>query len=96
LLDGEWGDVLAHLSRGEVATLRWKPLSTACIVLAADGYPDSPIKGAPLRIPQENEQRKYLLHAGTRYEGDHWLTNGGRVLNAVGIGPTLRDAIESA
>jgi phosphoribosylamine--glycine ligase len=96
LLDGEWGDVLARLARGEVATLRWKPLSTACVVLAAEGYPDAPVKGAPLKITQANEQRRYLLHAGTRREGAAWRTNGGRVLNAVGIGATLREAIDSA
>jgi phosphoribosylamine--glycine ligase len=96
LLDGEWGEVLTKLSRGEVAALKWKPLSTACVVLAAEGYPDSPVKGAALRISNENEQRRYLLHAGTKRNGDAWMTNGGRVLNAVGVGGTLRDAIDSA
>jgi len=96
LLDGEWGHVLRRLAEGHVETLRWKPLSTACVVLAAEGYPDSPVKGAALRIPHENEQRRYLLHAGTRREGDAWSTNGGRVLNAIGIGPNMREAIDSA
>jgi phosphoribosylamine--glycine ligase len=96
LLDGEWGHVLKSLAEGRVETLKWKPLATACVVLAADGYPDAPIKGAPLTIPASNEQRRYLLHAGTRKTEAGWSTNGGRVLNAVGIGPNIREAIDSA
>ena len=42
LLDGDWGYVFAQLAKGEMTKLKWKPLSTACVVLAAAGYPDNP------------------------------------------------------
>lgn len=97
LLDGEWGSVLKSLAEGRVEELAWKPLSCACVVLSAKGYPETPLKGGTLRLPTETkEQRRYLLHAGSKRVGDEWLTSGGRVLNAVGIGPTMRDAIDSA
>jgi phosphoribosylamine--glycine ligase len=97
LLDGEWGSVLKSLADGKVETLKWKPLSSACVVLSAKGYPETPLKGGRIYLPAAtNEQRRYLLHAGSKRIDGEWTTSGGRVLNAVGIGPTLRDAIESA
>lgn len=96
LLDGDWGDVLAKLAAGTVQKLKWKPLASACVVLAANGYPDSPKRGAAISIPATKSEKQYLLHAGTRIVNGAWQTNGGRVLNAVGIGATLRDAVEAA
>ncbi len=100
LLDGDWGDVLANLAQGKIEKLKWKPLSSACVVLAAVGYPDSPVKGAKMSLPETlgnaNSQTKYLLHAGTQLKDGAWFTSGGRVLNAVGIGATLRDAVDAA
>ena len=33
-----------------------------------------------------------IFHAGTRAEGGRILSNGGRVLNVCGLGPTVKDA----
>ena len=33
-----------------------------------------------------------VIHAGTRRQGDHWLTNGGRVLNLVTHAADLAEA----
>ena len=98
LLDGDWGQVLSALANGTVETLRWKPLASACVVLAAKGYPDSPVKGAKLELTLPVPQKsRYLLHAGTKRTIDGgWATNGGRVLNAIGIGANLREAVEAA
>lgn len=101
LLDGDWGQVFSELAQGRMTDLKWKPLSAACVVLAAQGYPDSPVKGAAITLPGEASSTRYLLHAGTARSssgarsGD-WVTAGGRVLNAVGIGGSLRDAINAA
>lgn len=97
LLDGDWATVLSELADGKILDLKWKPLSSACVVLAAKGYPDAPIKGASIQLPAAGGSTRYLLHAGTcQSKSGDWETNGGRVLNAVGLGATLREAIDAA
>ncbi len=73
------------------------------IVLAAQGYPQSPKRGDPIEGVEAAEARGALVfHAGTvaRQRPDRgWGTNGGRVLAVVGRGPDLahaRDAAERA
>lgn len=97
LLSGDWGEVFRDLARGEVKPLNWKPLYSACVVLAAPGYPDQPRKG--VRIEGELDHQtptSYFLHAGTAYQDKIWSTNGGRVLNAIGIGSTQQEALMKA
>ncbi|HTI05887.1 MAG TPA: phosphoribosylglycinamide synthetase C domain-containing protein, partial [Gemmatimonadales bacterium] len=61
-------------------------------VLAARGYPDSPEKGAVIRMPSEAElgEDVIVFHAGTSRGADGALrTAGGRVLNVTGLGPSV-------
>ena len=37
-----------------------------------------------------------IFHSGTKLEGDHYVTNGGRVLGVVGLGKDLRTALDRA
>lgn len=51
LLDDEngpgWLEALTKISEGELPKLKWRTdRSVACLVLAAEGYPDRPVKGA--------------------------------------------------
>jgi phosphoribosylamine--glycine ligase len=63
-------------------------LCSACVVVAAAGYPYSPRKGDPIAIafnpdPGNTAQRQ-LFHAGTRHSTEGVLeTSGGRVLAMV-------------
>jgi phosphoribosylamine--glycine ligase len=75
------------------AEARWDPRAALGVVMAAGGYPDHYSKGDPIsgldaaaRLPGK------VFHAGTRREGDKILTAGGRVLCAVGLGDSVRDA----
>ncbi|MGM0507047.1 MAG: phosphoribosylamine--glycine ligase, partial [Bacteroidota bacterium] len=65
-----------------------------CVVLASGGYPEAYVKGKAITGIDNVDDRTIVFHAGTRIEGAALVTNGGRVLNVVGRGPTLRDAIE--
>jgi len=65
--------------------------SAVCVVLCADGYPDTYQKGVPLLAPECSGQQ-LLFSAGTTTRGGKWISNGGRVLNAVGLGVTIGDA----
>jgi len=77
-------------------TLDWHPLASACVVMAAPGYPDDPHKGLPLSLPQRPPEQVLYFQAGTRRGPQGLLTNGGRVLSVVGLGEDLRQAIERA
>jgi len=76
--------------------LSWLPGAAVTVVLAAEGYPESPVKGKKITIDFSERTRGYLLHAGTALQGGDLVTAGGRVLNAVGSGPDLAAARAAA
>ncbi|MEN9854999.1 MAG: hypothetical protein RLZZ157_125 [Pseudomonadota bacterium] len=69
--------------------------SAALVVLAAQGYPESPVTGSEIRgeLRASQVEGGLLLHAGTTRDSEGKLRSaGGRVLNALGIGPDLETA----
>lgn len=97
LLDGDWGYVFSRLAHGEMAPLKWKNLQMACVVLAAQGYPDAPVKDALIEGDLGYQgASSYFLHAGTAKKDGQWVTNGGRVLNAIGMGSSRAEALREA
>ncbi len=98
LLDGDWGYVFSRLARGEMAPMKWKNMQLAVVVQAAPGYPDSPEKGVVIEGDLGFQSpSSYFLHAGTaKNERGQWVTNGGRVLNAVGMGSSRAEALKAA
>ncbi|MEC7897662.1 MAG: phosphoribosylglycinamide synthetase C domain-containing protein, partial [Cyanobacteriota bacterium] len=57
---------------------------SACIVAAAEGYPDAPRKGDPIQLQSDADTSRQLFHAGTRLqENGALVTAGGRVLTQV-------------
>jgi phosphoribosylamine--glycine ligase len=66
-------------------------------VLAARGYPESPVKGAAITLPALVPDDAVLYHAGTARDSAGVLrTNGGRVLCATGFGGTVKEAAEAS
>jgi len=64
------------------------------VALAAGGYPDSYAKGKVISgydADGDSEDCK-IFHAGTRTDGDHVVTNGGRVLCATALGDNVTQA----
>lgn len=97
LLDGDWGKVMLQVASGEIPQLQWKSLYSACVVLAAENYPNTPVKGTMIEGDVHAQTTSsYILHAGTKKENGNWIVNGGRVLNAIGIGSTLKEAVKKA
>jgi phosphoribosylamine--glycine ligase len=76
--------------------LSWLPGAAVTVVLAAEGYPESPVKGDEIKIQASERGRGYLLQAGTALRGGDLVSAGGRVLNAVGSGPDLAAARSAA
>ena len=63
-------------------------------VLAAQGYPDHPEKGATITVPDLGPE-VLLFHAGTARDADGTLhVAGGRVFGVTGLGPTVAGAAE--
>jgi phosphoribosylamine--glycine ligase len=94
------GAVLLEAARGELSA---DPLpepkegASACVVAATADYPRSGAKGLPITGVADAEARGALVfHAGTQFRDGELVTAGGRVLGVVGMGETLRDAVEQA
>lgn len=66
-----------------------------CVVLASQGYPLKYEKGTKVTGLDLVDDEALVFHAGTTTDEDgNIVTNGGRVLNVVGSGDTLKEAIE--
>jgi phosphoribosylamine--glycine ligase len=99
---GDLAEVLMACAQGQLdqaPAFSLSDQSAAIVVLAAEGYPDSPQKGSSIggEAKAQAVPNGYLLHAGTTRDGDGTLrAAGGRVLNAVGTGATLQSALDTA
>jgi phosphoribosylamine--glycine ligase len=83
-----------RLSRMEVD---WDPRAAVGVVLAAGGYPETVRKGDVIHGLDEAARRPgKVFHAGTAMRGSEVVTNGGRVLCAVGLGDSVRAAQKQA
>jgi phosphoribosylamine--glycine ligase len=95
LMHGFEGDLAAFL-QGDASAGNWQAPSV-CVVMAAQGYPETPRTGDSIRgIEEAEETGATVFHAGTRLEGNELVTSGGRVLGVTAKGPTLPAAIEQA
>jgi phosphoribosylamine---glycine ligase len=80
----------------EVST-EWDSRAALGVVLAAGGYPDTVRKGDVIEgLDQAARLPGKVFHAGTRLEGGEVVTNGGRVLCAVGLGTSVAEAQRQA
>ena len=66
---------------------RFKDGTVICVVMAAKGYPDSPLEGSVIRgADQDFGPHVQVFHAGTKKREDGALTAaGGRVLNVCAL-----------
>jgi phosphoribosylamine--glycine ligase len=99
-VDGDLLPVLAAGAGGGFGSqrLRFRKAAAACIVLASEGYPGRPVKGEVIEGLERAAAMPgvEVFHAATREEGEHVLTNGGRVLNVCASAPHLTDALKRA
>jgi len=65
-----------------------------CVVLASEGYPVQYEKGKVITGLDTIDGDSIVFHAGTTEKNGEILTNGGRVLNVVGNGNSLKGAID--
>ena len=78
-------------------TAEWDSRAALGVVLAAGGYPDAVNKGDVIGgLERAAQLPGKVFHAGTRLEAGQVVTNGGRVLCAVGLGTTVAEAQRQA
>src|SRR5688572_27744296 len=76
----------------EVAA-QWNPQPSLGVVMAAENYPSTPRTGDVINtIDVPDIEGTKVFHAGTKLEGDHVVTSGGRVLCVCALGETVVDA----
>jgi phosphoribosylamine--glycine ligase len=75
--------------------LNWRDESAVTVVLAAQGYPESPkTNGAISNIPTITKTQ--VFHAGTTQNSNDLVSSGGRVLTVTGLGSDLTEARDRA
>ncbi len=69
--------------------------SVASIVMAAPGYPVKPLKGGVIEnIDEVMGSEVSVLHAGTKKVGGDFVVSGGRVLNLIAEGDSVKGAVD--
>jgi phosphoribosylamine---glycine ligase len=95
----------------EIPVPQWRPGAAVVAVIAAEGYPESPVRGDKIIfteravVPAPGQEQveaggpgdAYVLHAGTaRDAGGELVSAGGRVLSVVGAGRDVAAARAAA
>ena len=78
--------------------LQFEDNAAVCVVLASDGYPEHYEKGFEIKGLDSFKDKDdyFVFHAGTKFDGDKVVTNGGRVLGVVATGNDLLTARANA
>jgi phosphoribosylamine--glycine ligase len=75
----------------------WDQRAALGVVMAAGGYPESYAKGEIISgLDMADSDSQKVFHAGTANSDNDVVTNGGRVLCAVGLGDSVTDAARKA
>lgn len=100
LLETDLWELLYRTARGELegSGIKWKQGYACDVVISSGGYPGSYEKGKEISGLNKHtgEEGTFIFHAGTKKQGPAVVTNGGRVLNVVGVGKTLETSINRA
>ncbi|MGW0909135.1 phosphoribosylamine--glycine ligase [Streptomyces sp. NPDC002853] len=84
----------------DLPPLRWSEDAAVTVVIASHNYPETPRTGDPIEglgdVAAQDAPDAYVLHAGTRREGDAVVSAGGRVLSVTATGTDLTEARERA
>ena len=88
----------AHGGLRELPPLNWLDEHAMTVVMAAEGYPEAPIKGGVIaQVEHANALTDVeVYHAGTARREGALIANGGRVLAVTGMGADLRAAADRA
>ncbi|WP_405658183.1 phosphoribosylamine--glycine ligase [Streptomyces sp. RK9] len=90
----------ANGTLADLPPLRWSDDAAVTVVIASHNYPGTPRTGDPIEgladVADQDAPDAYVLHAGTRRDGDAVVSAGGRVLSVTATGADLAQARERA
>ncbi len=93
-------DLLMACTEQRLAALppiEWKPAVSACVTIAAQGYPANYERGKVIAgLDAANTDGTTVFHAGTQLTQNRVVTDGGRVLSVTSTAPDFATAIEHA
>jgi phosphoribosylamine--glycine ligase len=88
---------LLPLLAGDLREPQVADRAAVTVVLAGGEYPERGESGSPIEGVEEAEQTgAVVLHAGTALHDGRLVTNGGRILDVVGVGETVEAARTAA
>ncbi len=99
-LESDFSELCEAICQGRLKSYKaaWNNGAAVCVVLASGGYPGPYAKGkiiSGLEMAQE-DPRVAVFHAGTKLEGDRFVTDGGRVLGVTAVDQDLQSAMMHA
>ncbi|MFB7280915.1 phosphoribosylamine--glycine ligase [Streptomyces hydrogenans] len=90
----------ANGTLADQAPLAWRDEAAVTVVVASHNYPDTPRTGDPIEglaeVAEQDAPHAYVLHAGTRRDGEAVVSAGGRVLSVTATGSDLAQARDRA
>ncbi len=89
-------ELLEATADGDISgvKLNWDERECVSVVMASGGYPGGYEKGKEITgLKDAADEGAIVFHAGTRLEDDKLVTSGGRVLNVVGMGSGIKEAV---
>ncbi|MEL6815081.1 MAG: phosphoribosylamine--glycine ligase [Cyanobacteria bacterium J06598_3] len=102
LLETPLDDIILACCEQRLASMppfEWKDAASACVVMAAKGYPGSYEKGLLIEgiaTAETEDADVVVFHAGTRLSEGGLKSTGGRVLGVSAIAPTFDAALARA
>ena len=97
LLETDLLTIMQAVAAGKLSQVevKWKDASAACVVMASDGYPTHYEKGFPITLPELGAD-EHIFVAGAKLQEGTLVTSGGRVLGAVSVKSSLKEAVDGA
>ncbi|MDX2938350.1 phosphoribosylamine--glycine ligase [Streptomyces ipomoeae] len=90
----------ANGTLADLEPLRWSDDAAVTVVVASHNYPGTPRTGDPItgldEVAALDAPHAYVLHAGTKRDGDAIVSAGGRVLSVTATGKDLIQARDRA
>lgn len=94
--EGDLVSLMLHAAQrnlAEAAAVRFSDDTALTVVMAAKGYPGTPVKGGTIKgIEAAEKDGAHVFHAGTSEKDGAIISTGGRVLTVTARGATVREA----
>jgi phosphoribosylamine--glycine ligase len=96
LIEGDFAELLMAVASGRLSEIepRLSPESAVTVIVAAKGYPGTPVSGGAIRAIEAAEQVNgvTVFHAGTARSDGNLVAKGGRVLAVTATGDSFAEA----